>query len=145
MLSIFFEAYKSIGKPWLVWAYNTVKLVIMVPAMIVGAHFGIVGLALTYIPVQLIEFPAALILAHHQLAVSPLEVWSAARVPIVSSLVMAAATLCVEIGLLQGLHAGDTVTLGACIVAGGLAYLAALVAQDRRIFREARGVLLRGF
>src|SRR5947209_17248396 len=22
MLSIFFEGYKSIGKPWLVWAYN---------------------------------------------------------------------------------------------------------------------------
>ena len=63
VLWIFFEGYKSIGRPWLVPAYNAVKLAVMVPAMIIGVRHGILGLAVTYIPVQLIEIPAALALA----------------------------------------------------------------------------------
>ncbi len=145
MLSIFFEAYKSIGRPWIVWAYNTVKLAIMAPAMIYGAHFGIVGLALTYIPIQLIEIPAALLLARRLLDVSPLSVWRASWVPIVTTFLMTAATVAVEVGFLAGLHAGDVLTLAACVVVGGAVFLGSLLVLDRRILLEARGVLLKGF
>jgi O-antigen/teichoic acid export membrane protein len=145
MLSIFFEGYKSIGKPWLVPAYNAVKLGIMVPAMIYGAHFGIVGLAVTYIPVQIIEFPAALALAYRELHVSPRAVWRAARVPINATLLMTAAMIGVESIFLSVLRAGDTVTLAACVVVGGAAFLGSLWMLDRHILQEARGVLLKGF
>ncbi len=112
MLSTFFEAYKSIGKPWIVWWYNAVKLVIMVPAMIIGAQHGIVGLALTYIPIQIVEFPCALYLANRLLQVTPLQVWRAAWVPIVSTLIMVGVVVAVEVALKSGLHLGDTPSLG---------------------------------
>lgn len=144
MLSIFFEGYKSIGKPWLVWAYNSVKLAIMVPAMIFGAHIGILGLAAVYIPIQILEVPAALVLAHRVLKVSPLQVWRAASVPVLATLGMSAAVIAVEFVLLQYVRASDLVTLAACVVTAGLVYLGAVVGMDRSIFEEGRGVLLRG-
>jgi PST family polysaccharide transporter len=145
MLSIFFEGYKAIGKPWIVPVYNTVKLAIMVPAMIYGAQHGIVGLALTYIPIQIIEFPVALILARRVLGVSPLQVWKAARVPILATLAMTATVVLVETLLPRGVRLGDFLTLAACIAAGGAAYLGTLFILDRRILLEARSVLARGF
>jgi O-antigen/teichoic acid export membrane protein len=144
MLSIFFEGYKSIGKPWIVPVYNTVKLAIMVPAMIYGAEHGILGLALTYIPIQLVEFPAALVLAHRVLHVSPLQVWRAAWVPIVTTLLMAAAVIGTEVFFLAVVHAGDTLTLGVCVFVAAVVYLGAVVLLDRRILFEARGVLIKG-
>lgn len=144
MLSIFFEGYKSIGKPWIVPVYNAIKLAIMVPAMIYGAQHGILGLALTYIPIQLLEFPAALILAHKVLHVSPAEVWRASWVPIVTTLLMSAAVIGVELVFLNLLHAGDTITLAVCILVAAVVYFGALVLLDRRILLEARGVLLKG-
>lgn len=144
MLSVFFEAYKSIGKPWLVPVYNAIKLVIMVPAMIYGAHFGIVGLALTYIPIQILEVPAALILADRVLEVSPLAVWRAAWVPIVTTLIMTGAVIAVEAAMLSIAHSGDLPTLMACVVVAAAAYLGSLLVFDRTILFEARSVLLHG-
>jgi lipopolysaccharide exporter len=144
MLSIFFEGYKSIGKPWLVWAYNSVKLAVMVPAMIVGANIGILGLAAVYIPIQILEFPAALILAHRVLKVSPLEVWRAASVPILSTLVMSAAAIVVEVVLLHVAHASDLITLAVCVVIGGVVYLGSVLVMDKNLFHEGRAILLRG-
>ncbi|MGH2449026.1 MAG: oligosaccharide flippase family protein [Chloroflexota bacterium] len=144
MLSIFFEGYKSIGKPWLVWAYNSVKLIIMVPAMIYGSQFGILGLALVYIPVQVIEFPAALILAHRYLEVTPMEAWRASRIPIIFTLLMTGAVLVAESAFLDVLHAGDLITLVICLLVAAVVYLGGLTLFDRRILIEAKSVLLRG-
>jgi len=144
MLSIFFEAYKSIGKPWIVPVYNTIKLAIMVPAMIFGAYHGILGLALTYIPIQVLEFPAALILAHRVLKVSPLGVWRAARVPIVATLFMSLAAVAVEVVMLNALHLGDLPTLVVSLLVAGVGYLGGLYLFDRAILFEARSVLLKG-
>src|SRR5579884_668629 len=144
LLSIFFEGYKSIGKPWIVWAYNMVKLGVMVPAMIYGAQHGIVGLALTYIPIQIIEYPIGLYLAHRVLDVSMARLWRAARVPIISTAAMAIAVVAIEEALKRGVGAGDLPTLAACLVVGSLVYLGALFVLDRKIITEARGVLVRG-
>jgi O-antigen/teichoic acid export membrane protein len=144
MLSIFFEGYKSIGKPWIVPIYNAVKLAVMIPAMIYGAHHGILGLALTYIPIQLIEFPAALILAHRVLEVSPLEVLKAAWVPLATTGLMAGCVIAVEVFALSGLHLQDLPTLALCVVVAGVVYLGSLLLLDRRILFEGRAVLTRG-
>jgi O-antigen/teichoic acid export membrane protein len=144
MLSIFFEGYKAIGKPWIVPVYNTVKLAVMVPAMIFGAQHGILGLALTYIPVQLLEVPAALTLAHRVLKVSPRQVWKAASTPILATLLMTASVIAAEVGLLS-LRIGDLASLALCLPVAGMVYLGTLWLIDRRIFLEARGVLLKGF
>jgi O-antigen/teichoic acid export membrane protein len=144
MLSIFFEGYKSIGKPWIVPTYNLVKLAVMIPAMIYGASFGILGLALTYIPIQVLEFPAALYLAHRVLRVSPAAVWKAAHAPILGTLAMAAAVVATEVLFLMVLHASDLITLIVCLMVAGAVYLGGLFLLDRGIILEARGVLLKG-
>lgn len=145
MLSIFFEGYKSIGKPWVVPAYNAVKLAVMVPAMIYGAQHGIVGLALVYIPVQILEIPLALLLANHFLHVSPAAVWRAAWVPVTTTLAMVAGVIATELLFLNVLHAGDLLTLVVCLGVAAVVYLGGIFVLDRRIIIEARGVLLRGF
>ncbi|HLJ68842.1 MAG TPA: lipopolysaccharide biosynthesis protein [Chloroflexota bacterium] len=145
MLSVFFEAYKSIGKPEIVWIYNTIKLAVMAPAMYFGAKHGVLGLASTYIPIQLIEFPAALLLARRVLKVGPRAVWRAASVPVIATLTMAAATIGLELLLTRGLSLGDTLTLFACLPVGAFVYIACLFVLDRRIFGEGLKVLTRGF
>lgn len=144
MLSIFFEGYKSIGKPWIVPIYNTIKLAIMVPAMIYGAQHGIVGLALTYIPIQILEIPIGVFLAREVLRISISAIWKAASVPVIATLLMSAAVIAVEYGLKHGARMGDTITLGVCLLAGVLVYLGAIALMDRKIFREGLGVLSRG-
>ena len=144
MLSIFFEGYKSIGKPWLVWAYNSVKLAVMVPAMIFASHIGILGLAMVYIPIQILEVPAALVLADRILKVSPIEVWRAASVPILGTLVMSSAAIGAELLLTRVARTPDAVTLAACVIIGAVVYLVSVVTMDRSIFNEGRAILLRG-
>jgi O-antigen/teichoic acid export membrane protein len=144
MLSIFFEAYKSIGKPWIVPIYNGIKLAVMIPAMAFGAHYGIVGLASVYIPVQIIELPAALYLADRVLDVSPLQVWRAARVPLLSTFAMSAAAIALEAAMLGFLHLGDLPTLIACLLLAAVVYLGCLYLLDRTIVAEGRAVLSRG-
>lgn len=144
MLSIFFEGYKAIGKPWIVPIYNTIKLAIMIPAMIYGAQHGILGLALTYIPVQLLELPAAIVLANRVLHVSPLQVWKAAQTPIIATLLMTGGVVAAETLLLSS-GFGDLLTLAACLLVAAALYLGTLLLIDRRILLEARGVLLKGF
>lgn len=144
MLSIFFEGYKSIGKPSVVWWYNAVKLLIMAPAMYFAAHQGIIALAIVYIPVQVIEVPVALYLAHRLIGVSPLAVARAASTPLVTTLLMSAAVLVVELSLTRGLHVGDTLTLGACLVTAAAVYIGTIFVFDRRIILEARATLVKG-
>jgi O-antigen/teichoic acid export membrane protein len=144
MLFVFFEGYKSVGKPWIFPVYNSVKLVIMVPAMIVGARHGIIGLALAYIPIQLIEIPISFLLAYRILDITPRAVWRAGWVPFVSSLAMAAAAVATEIVLLRSLHQGDVITLAVCIVVAVIVYPLCLSLLDRDIVAESRTVILEG-
>lgn len=144
MLSIFFEGYKSIGKPHIVWWYNLVKLAVMAPAMYFAAQRGIIGLAAVYIPVQILEIPAALYVANRVLAVTPTQVARSASVPIIATLVMVAAVIAVELGMKRGAHVSDTLTLAACLVVAAIAYLGSLLVMDRSIIGEARGTLVKG-
>jgi O-antigen/teichoic acid export membrane protein len=144
MLSIFFEGYKSIGRPSLVWSYNTVKLAIMVPAMIYGASHGILGLAMTYIPIQILEFPIALVLARRVLGVSIRQVWGASRLAILATLGMCAAAISVEVLFLSVLHAGDLPTLAASLATAALGYVGILYVFNRRVLFETGSILTKG-
>ncbi len=144
VLWIFFEGYKSTGRPWLVPAYNAVKLALMIPAMIYGAHHGILGLAVTYIPVQAIEIPAALGLARRFLDVSPGEIWHATRVAIGISLFMAAVVLVAEHISLTIVHVGSTFTLLICLALGIAAYVGGLALANRHAMVDVRSFLMSG-
>jgi lipopolysaccharide exporter len=144
VLWIFFEGYKSIGRPWLVPAYNAVKLAVMVPAMIYGAHHGILGLAVTYIPIQVIEIPTALALARRFLDVSPRDVWQATRFAIGISLLMAAVVLAAEHISLAMLHVNSTFTLVICLILGMAAYGTGLALANRHAGVDVRSFLMSG-
>jgi PST family polysaccharide transporter len=144
ILLAFFEGYKSIGQPWLVPAYNAVKLVIIVPVMYYAAHHGIVGLAVAYIPLQILEIPAALLLAREMLGVTVLSVLRALMTPFLASGFMAGVIALLETLLVTRLHLGDSPVLALCLVAGIAVYLASLLVTDRGILREALQVMHRG-
>jgi PST family polysaccharide transporter len=144
MMAIFFEGYKSVGKPWIITVYHGIKLALIVPAMIYGAEHGILGLALTYIPIQILEIPVALFLARRVLGLTPPTIWKALRTPIGATLLMGAAVVAVEIGLHHALHRGDLLTLLACVLTGITVYLTALRLLERGILTEARSFLVRG-
>lgn len=144
VLWIFFEGYKSIGRPWLVPAYNGVKLALMIPAMIYGAHHGIVGLAATYIPIQLIEIPVALLLARRFLRVSPLDVWRVTWVPIGIALGVASGVVLTERVLLGRMHLASTATLVGCLAVGMGTYAVGFVLADRHTLVDVRSFLVSG-
>jgi len=144
LLYAFFEGYKAVGKPWIVSAYNGVKLAVMVPSMVLAARHGIIGLAFVYIPLQLVEIPLALWLAARVLRVSPRAVWRAVRVALASAVVMAAAVAIVELLLLSRAHVRDVVALLACLPVAAGVYIGALMLFDRTILAESRRVLAEG-
>jgi PST family polysaccharide transporter len=144
MLAVFFEGYKAVGKPWLVPAYNAVKLAVIVPAMVVGAQHGILGLAVTYIPIQLVEIPLALGLARKVLAVAPRAVLRAVSIPLLSSLLMAALVSALELLLSGQQHAPDPSTVTVCCFVAPTVYLGAIWLLGRPLLAESRDVLLRG-
>jgi hypothetical protein len=144
MLSLFFEGYKSVGKPWIIPVYHAIKLAVMVPAMIYGAQHGILGLALTYIPIQVAEIPVGLLLARRILGIAPAAVWKAIKTPAAATVLMAAGVAATEIGLHHVLHRGDLLTLCACVVSALVIYGAGLLLLDRRVLTEARTFLLHG-
>jgi hypothetical protein len=117
---------------------------VMIPAMIIGAHHGILGLALTYIPIQAIEIPAAVMLARHFLDVSPLDLWHATWAPIGIALLIAFVVVAVQRLSLTIFHAGSTQTLLICFVLGLLAYLGGLVLVNRHTPIGARSFLISG-
>jgi PST family polysaccharide transporter len=144
MLFIFFEAYKSVGKPWLFPAYNAIKLAVIVPAMIIGAQHGILGLAFTYIPIQVVEIPTSLYLVNRVLGIAPRALWRASRVPLLSTLVMVGCAVGTEVLFLARVHAGDTPTLAVCIVVAIITYAGCLFLLDRDIILESRVMLVEG-
>ncbi len=144
LLGVFFEGYKAVGKPWLVPLYNGCKLVVLVPSMIVGAHHGVVGLALGYIPVTVLEIPAALGLVFVVLDVTPRQVWASIRSPILATACMASVTVAVETAVVAGTGGLDVAALALSIIGGAATYAAALYLFDRALLVEARLVLLAG-
>jgi O-antigen/teichoic acid export membrane protein len=144
MLLSFFEGYKAVGLPWIIPAYNLAKLVIMAPTMYYAAHHGITGLAVAYIPLQLVEIPTGLFLARSVLGVRVGAVARALWTPFLGTLLMVGAVAAVEIGLHSRLHLGDTPILLVCLPLGAAIYLATLTLIDRAILREALHFLTRG-
>jgi hypothetical protein len=144
LLGVFFEGYKTVGKPGLIFAYHTARLIVIVPLMLIGARFGILGLAVGYLPLYMLEIPAALALASHVLQVAPRAVLAAIFPPLLASTLMAGVVLVTaKLSLSSGI-AGDTGTLLLCLLAATGAYLAVLVMVDRAIFAEARRVFRSG-
>jgi len=143
VLFTLFEGYKAIGRPSIIPYYHLVKLAIITPAVIVGAQHGILGLAAVYLPIQVLEVPAILILARRFLDIHLAAVWSALRVPLMTTVTMGAVTAGVE-GLMRAQGISDATTLAVCLPLGLLLYAGVLHQLDPNIVGEARGVLLHG-
>ncbi|HEX8919174.1 MAG TPA: oligosaccharide flippase family protein [Chloroflexota bacterium] len=144
VLAIFFEGYKSIGKPWIIALYNGAKLAIMIPAMILGARHGVLGLAVTYVPIQLVEVPVSLLLARKVLHVAVRDVWQTGRAPVIASAGMCGVVVIAEAMLLNGAHLADASTLLVCGALGVVTYLGLLALLDRSVLREGWHVILSG-
>jgi PST family polysaccharide transporter len=144
LLAVFFEGYKAVGKPWLVPAYNACKLAVLVPSMIAGAHYGVIGLALGYVPVTVAEIPAALGVVYSVLSITPGQVWHIVRIPLLATAMMGGVTILAESVMVSLTHGSDLAALILAFLAGAISYLGSIVVLDRRLVREARIVLFAG-
>ena len=87
---------------------------------------------------------AALALANRLLHVAPVQILRAIRAPAVSTAVMVGAIVSAELLMPLVLHAGEVVTLCACLPLAASAYAGTLMVIDLRLLTEARSVFLRG-
>lgn len=145
LTAVLFEGFKAIGKPWLLSAYNLGKAVVLFPAMSLAAPQGIRWLAAVYIPVLLVELPAALLLAGRVFGLHAAAVWRAVRVPLLSAAIAAAMLGATERLLLSGFHAGGLRTLIVSLAVGVAAYLALVQLLAPQLSAEVAHVLVMGF
>jgi PST family polysaccharide transporter len=145
LVSVFFEGYKAIGKPWLLSGYNLVKAAVIVPAMIVAAPHGIRAVAAVYVPLMFVEVPASLVLARYVLGVRISEVWGAIQTPAFASACTVLLIVAVEQWLRGVFHVAGTVVLLVCIGVGTLVYVRLMRLLAPQYAVEARELLMSGF
>jgi PST family polysaccharide transporter len=115
--------YKAIGRPDILLRLSLLNLVIIIPALLIGARFGIIGVAVGHLVAVLIRRVISLGLATRYVHVSLLEIFGELRSSFLAALVMtpiilATSSLTANLSLFIQL---------ACIVAaGGLSYLGVL-------------------
>jgi len=123
-------AYKSLGRADILLKLAIPQAVILVPAIILVAHHGIVLVAACQAAVALSFTCLALVVAKRVLVLRWSDIWAALWPPTAAAAAMAAALL-----LISSRGWNDVVTLIAALLVGGLVYVVALWLVARESIR----------
>jgi len=123
-------AYKSLGRADILLKLAIPQAVILVPAIILVAHHGIVLVAACQAAVALSFTCLALVVAKRVLVLRWSDIWAALWPPTTAAAAMAAALL-----LISSRGWNDVVTLIAALLVGGLVYVVALWLVARESIR----------
>jgi PST family polysaccharide transporter len=115
--------YKAVGRPDILLRLSILTLIIIIPSLLIGARFGIIGVAVGHLVAVLIRRIVSLTLATHFVNVSILEIFAELRSSLLAALVMAPVTLVVSY-LTAGLNPFVQLTL--IVLAGAISYLGVL-------------------
>jgi PST family polysaccharide transporter len=115
--------YKAIGRPDILLRLSILTLVIIIPALLIGAQFGIIGVALGHLVAVLIRRIVSLVLATRFIDVSLLEIFGQLRSSLLAALVMAPVTLAVAY---LTMNLNPFLRLALIVPAGALSYLGVL-------------------
>ncbi|HSL41884.1 MAG TPA: lipopolysaccharide biosynthesis protein [Anaerolineales bacterium] len=87
--------YKAIGRPDILLRLSILTLVIIIPSLLIGARFGLIGVAMGHLVAVLIRRVVSLWLATRFVKVSIFDIFAQLRSSMLAALVMAPVTLAV--------------------------------------------------
>lgn len=115
--------YKAIGRPDILLRLSLLTLVVIVPSLLIGARFGIIGVAVGHLVAVLIRRIISLWLATRFVNVSIWEIFGELRTSLLGALVMVPVILAVSY-LAAGWN--PFLQLGLIILSGAISYLGVL-------------------
>jgi len=115
--------YKAIGRPDILLRLSLLTLVIIIPSLLIGAKFGIIGVAVGHLVAVLIRRVISLALATHFVNVSMLDIFGELRSSFLAALVMTPVILAVSY---LTVHSSPFLQLALIIASGALSYLGVL-------------------
>ena len=115
--------YKAIGRPDILLRLSILTLVIIIPSLLIGARFGIIGVAIGHLVAILIRRVISLALATRFVNVTIMEIFGEFRSSLQAALVMAPVTFGVST-VTEGLN--PFLRLVLIILTGALSYLGVL-------------------
>jgi PST family polysaccharide transporter len=115
--------YKAIGRPDILLRLSLLTLVIIIPALLIGARFGIIGVAVGHLVAVSIRRVISLGLATHFVNVSIGDIFRELRSSFLAALVMAPMVLIVSFLTAQ---MNPFVQLALIVTAGAVSYLGVL-------------------
>ena len=132
------DVYKALGRTDILARLAVAELVVLVPALIIGAHHGIVGVAVAHVIVATLDTSARLIVATKMVGTTARTIWNQIRPSLAAGLWLTAAAAPV---LWLTRNAPDALSLAATAAAGSLTYLVAMWRYDPVVIRRAAGWL----
>ncbi len=129
------DVYKATGRPDILAKLGLIDLFLLIPALLFGARWGIVGVAWAHAGVAVFDTAIRLVVTRRVVGIRPTEVLRQGRPALLAGLGLAAVALPV---LAATSAAPAPVQLAATTLAGILGYLIVLVRSDR----EAAGRVL---
>jgi teichuronic acid exporter len=117
-----------------------ITVALMAPAFFVGAQFGLVGLATSWLVTFPVVFAVIAIRALPVLGVSLADFWISVRATLISGFAMAGVVLAVQVGTVDF---APPLRLLASVTAGALAYVGMMRLVDRTAISELRELLAR--
>lgn len=134
--------YKAIGRPDILLKLSLLTLVIIIPALLIGARFGIIGVATGHLVAVLIRRVISLVLATRFVNVSLLQIFSELKPSLLGALVMAPVILIVSY---LTLNLNPFLQLALIVPAGAISYLGVLWwIEKENLVRLLRMVKLSG-
>jgi PST family polysaccharide transporter len=115
--------YKAIGRPDILLMLSIVTLIVIIPALLIGARFGVIGVAVGHLVAVLIRRIISLTVATHFVNVSIKEIFGELRSSVLAALVMVPATVAVSY-LTAGWNPFLQLTL--IVLTGAISYLSVL-------------------
>lgn len=119
--------YKAIGRPNIIVTISMFKLLVLIPVMIVGTRFGLVGIAFAHLVVSILFMFVRIGVANQVLNISSYRIFSQLRPSLIAGIPLAICILLV--GQIMPFNL-PIIQLALPTVLGGLCYLAALWSQE---------------
>jgi hypothetical protein len=126
--------YKALGRTDVLAKLAVGELVVLAPALIIGAHHGIVGVAWAHAGVAALDTTARLIVANRMVGTTTRSIWNQIRPSLAAGMWLAAAAVP---ALWSTRNLPDLVSLLATAGAGCAAYLIAMWHYDPVVIRRA--------
>lgn len=121
------DVYKALGRTEVLAKVAAVELVILVPAIIYGANFGLLGVAWAHAIVAALDMLIRLVVATRMVGFSLGDVWQQVRPSAIAGVWLSASSL---VALWWSRDLGSFTSLAAAAIAGAVAYAVALWKLD---------------